>query len=314
MVEAIKSVPIGSKSRLRLWLLRVFFRPLVSFIARMPEERIVTIQLRAAAELEQRPGLPSALRIVGNVPSTVVGDPQKRQALTILYLHGGAFIFPASRRQFGLLAKLCQDLDAIGFMPDYRLAPLHPAPAALDDCERCYRELLQQGHAPERIVLIGESAGGNLVLGLLQRIRKAGLAMPLCAVPISPVTELARIQALPSRRLNSGRDALVPPALFARSTIWYTRGHDASHPEISPLYADYAGFPPLHFVAGDSESLRDDSVFAAQRAREAGVETELSVWPVLPHAFPIFEDLFVEARQARREMVEFIQRQAGARA
>jgi acetyl esterase/lipase len=196
-------------------------------------------------------------------------------------------------------------------MPDYRLVPLHAHPAALDDCERAYRGLLDQGCAPQRIVLIGESAGGNLVLSLLQRIRKAGLGLPACAVPISPITDLARIHAPPSRNRNAHREALVPLSFAYRMTKWYVAGQDASHPEISPLYADYAGFPPLYFLVGEREILLDDSVLAAQRAREAGVETQLDVWPVLPHAFLIFESRFSEASQARRDVVDFIRRHAG---
>jgi epsilon-lactone hydrolase len=312
-MEEIKAVEIGWRSHLRVRMMRLFFRPVVGLLARMSEERLMTVQLKAAVGDRQVEGMSCGFDIINGVPCSIVGERNERSNLAILYLHGGAFVFPASHRQLSLLARLCKDLKAIGFMPDYRLAPQHPAPAALDDCERAYAGLAQYGYSPDRIVIVGESAGGNLTLGLLQRIRKAGLAMPVCAVPISPVTELARIHALPSRVFNAALDALLPPLLFARAMGWYTRGQDATAPEISPLYADYTGFPPLYFLAGASESLRDDSVFAAKRAREAGVQSELSLWPVLPHAFPIFEDMFAEACQARQDMVAFIMTHASRR-
>ena len=95
-------------------------------------------------------------------------------------------------------------------------------------------------------------------------------------------------------------------------TKWYIGGQDASYPEISPLYANYAGFPPRYFLAGECEILLDDSMPAAQRAREAGVETQLDAWPVLPHALLLFESTFSEAPQARRDIIVFVRRHAAA--
>lgn len=309
----VKPVRIGTRSRLRVLMLRLLFKPMVGRMAKVSLPRMVAMQIRAAAGLKDSYcGLPMQYRIVNGVPGPMLGNAHERGRLAILHLHGGAFVFPAAPRlQVELLGRLCRDLDAVGFMPDYRLAPTHTAPAALDDCERAYRGLLDLGFAPERIVVIGESAGGNLVLGLLQRIRKGGLPMPACAVPISAVTELARAHAPPSRGFNAKREALIPESFAHRMTEWYTRGQDASHPEISPLYADYAGFPPLYFLVGEDEILLDDSVLAAGRAREAGVEIQLDVWPVLPHAFLLFESMFVEAQQARHDIVAFVRRHTG---
>lgn len=315
MAVEIKQVRIGWRSRLRVTFLRTFFKPLLSRMGKSSPERIVTLQARAAAGLKDKySGLATRYCVVEGVPGHLIGDASERHRVAILYLHGGAFVFPASPNlQVELLGRLCSDLDAVGFMPDYRLIPRHPWPAALDDCERGYRGLLNLGFAPEHIVVMGESAGGNLVLCLLQRIRKAGLPMPACAVPISAVTELGRSHAPPARSLNAEREALIPVAFGNRMTQWYVNGQDASNPEISPLYADYAGFPPLHFLVGEEEFLLDDTLLAAKQARAAGVETELEVWPVLPHAFPIFESMFREAPLARKEMVAFIRRQVGRR-
>ncbi len=313
MTVQIKAVHIGKRSRFQVLMLKWFFKSMMSFMAHASEERVVKMQSLAAGKLpDQASGLPVSHRIVNGIPGTAIGALNDHSRLTILHLHGGGFIFPASPpMHVELLGRLCRDLTADCFMPDYRLAPLHTAPAALDDCENAYRGLLDMGLAPERIVLMGDSAGGNLVLALLQRIRKNALPMPACVVPISAVTELGDRDALPSRVFNAKREALLPRALAMRMTQWYVGKQDASDPEISPLHADYTGFPPLYFIVGEREVLLDDSVFAAQRARQAGVETQLDVWPVLPHAFLLFESKFREAAQARSDIVAFIQRHIG---
>ena len=304
----VKQIHISRRSRFRVWLLRVFFKRIMERMGRLSEERMANLQIRAAGTQQRECcGLPQRYRVVNDVPGTFIGEPGQSGKTAILYLHGGAFLFPAAQRlQVQLLGRLCRELDAVGFMPDYRLIPQHSAPAALDDCERAYRGILDLGYAPQRIAVAGESAGGNLVLCLLQRIRTARLPMPACAVPISPVTELARAHAPPSRVYNRRYEALVPMSFGYRMSKWYVGDMDATDPEISPLYADYSGFPPLFFLAGEHEILLDDRVLAAERAREAGVETRLDVWPVLPHAFPIFESMFVEAGQARNDITAFI--------
>ena len=120
------------------------------------------------------------------------------------------------------------------------------------------------------------------------------------------------MHAPPSRGRNAKLDALVPLSFAYRMTKWYVGGQDASDPEISPLYADYSAFPPLYFIASEREGLLDDSILAVQQARQAGVETQLDVWPVLPHAFVIFESMFAEAPQAREDIGAFIRKHAAA--
>jgi len=163
-----------------------------------------------------------------------------------------------------------------------------------------------------RIALAGESAGGNLVLGLLQRIRRHGLPMPSCAVPISAVTEMARGYAPPSRVANAGRDPMFPSGPMAQVFIHYTGNADGSDPELSPIYADYAGFPPLYFLVGETELLLDDSLLAALQAQAAGVKTRVDVWPLLPHAFPLFATVFPEVRQSHDDIVAFVREHLAA--
>lgn len=307
MNPATKTVVIGLRSRVLLFLLiRCLLKPLIRIFAGASVPSILRTQARIAGRIPATSqGLPVAYRIVNGVPGPVVGalsDPSKS---ALLYLHGGGFFVPASPpAHLNLLAILCRKVDAVGFMPDYRLAPLHKYPAALDDCESAYRGLLALGY--QRIAVVGDSAGGNLVLGLLQRIRKADLPMPVCAVPLSPVTEMTRGYAPPSRIYNQGRDPMFAGGPFMQLFQHYVGEADGADPELSPLYADYRGFPPLFFLVGETELLLDDSVLAARQAQAAGVEVRLDIWPVLPHAFPLFYGIFPEARQSHEDIADFI--------
>ena len=308
MTYKLKPVKISTRSRIIVWLLRVFLKPWLAWTMRGPIERIARVQLLVASRVcRNSSGLPLEYRVIGRVPGHVVGTLTDTHKPALLYIHGGAFILPASPDvHVRMMAKMCRELDALGFMVDYRLAPANQFPAALDDCERAYRALLDLGYSPSRIVIAGESAGGNLVLAVLQRIRKHGWPMPCCVVPISPATEMGRIHAPPSRVMKMKQDPILPMSVMYKIDEMYTQNWDASDPELSPLYADLKGFPPMYLLASDNEVLTDDTVLLAQRAREAGLKIKLDIWPALPHAFPLFEQLFPEVREARKDMVAFM--------
>jgi len=304
----LKPVRIRRRSRFIVWLLRRFLRPMLSWMIGGSVQRMARVQLRLAAQVcRDSSGLAVDYRVIGRVPGHFIGGPHDPRRKLVLWIHGGAFILPAVPDvHVRTVAKMCRALDADGFLPDYRLAPFNKYPAALDDCERAYRGLLDLGYAPERIALGGESAGGNLLLGLLQRIRKAGLPMPSCGVPVSPGTEMGRVHAPPSRTLLMHTDALLPMVALARVSELYAGGMDTSDPELSPLYADCTGFPPLYLLASNAEVLLDDTVLFARSAKAYGVDVSFEVWPVLPHAFPLFEAWFPEVAQAREDIVAFM--------
>ena len=310
----LKDVRISRRSRFVIWLLRMFLRPWLAWVIRGPLERLARMQLLIVSQpCRDTSGLALEYRVIGQapgaVPGHVLGNLADTRKPAILYLHGGAFVLPAAPDAHArLLGKLCRELDAVGFLVDYRLAPANKFPAALDDCERAYRALLDQGFSAARIVIAGESAGGNLTLAVLQRIRKHGWPMPACAVPISAGTETGRLHGLPSRTSRMKRDALLSISSLHRIAEFYVGNADTSDPELSPLYADLRGFPPLYLIASDAEVLRDDTVLFAQRAREAGVVTQMDIWPVLPHAFPVLEQWLPEAAQARADIVGFVRK------
>jgi acetyl esterase/lipase len=304
----LKDVKIGWRSRLVVWLMRKLLRPWLRWAIRGGDARIARVQLFLAGRVcKDSSGLELDCVVLGRAPGHFVGKLTETRKPAILYLHGGAFILPAvPESHVTFVSRMCRDLDAVGFVPDYRLAPANKFPAALDDCERAYEALLELGFHPSRIVIAGESAGGNLTLGVLQRIRRKGLPMPACAVPISPGTEMGRIHAPPSRILRMRRDPILPIGDLYRVSDMYVGAHDASDPELSPLYADCRGFPPMYLLASDNEILTDDTVLFARRAREHGVDVKFDVWPILPHAFPLFSAVIPEARQARTDIIAFM--------
>lgn len=305
-----RDIPISTRSRMFVRLLRLFLKPLVGRIVRSSHHRIAATQLRVSSlKCPDPAGFHLDYRVVGKVPGHTLGALEDCSKPVVLWLHGGAFILPAApNAHLVLVAKLCRDLGAEGFVPDYRLAPFNRFPAGLDDCERAYRALLEMGYAPSRIVLGGDSAGGNLSLGLLQRIRKAKLPMPACCVAVSPVTEMGRIHGPPSRYRLMKQDPLLSIASFQRIDDLYAGDWDASDPELSPLYMDCRGLPPMYFLASDNEVLLDETIMLARRMRQAGVDATCHVWPLLPHAFPLFEHYFPEVRQARYEIAAFARR------
>lgn len=310
-LHAVRSLSLSLRSRLIIWVLRWLLRPWMARIFRGGVERMAAAQLQLSSRpFRSRAGLPMQYRVLGSVDAPTAGHllgALQRDRPVVLWLHGGAFVMPAIQDlHLAFLERLCADLDASGFLPDYRLAPACPYPAGLDDCERAYGVLLDAGIASQRIVIGGESAGGNLVLGLLQRIRRRGWPMPACAVAVAPVTELGRLHGPRSRGGNAARDALLPMATLASVLPMYLGHHDATHPEISPVNADCSGFPPMYLVASDAEVLRDDSVLFAERASAQGASVRLDLWPALPHAFPLMEDLLPEAQTSRREIAAFM--------
>lgn len=307
--RVLRDVKISLRSRILTKLLKWTLKPLIARFAHGSRVKIAKTHLFIAKRplTEKKSlGLRKHDRIINRVYGPTLGDFDNTDQRFVLWFHGGGFLIPASEEtHLRLVAHMCKGLGAAGFLPDYRLAPFNHFPDGLDDCERAYMGVLELGFDPQKIMIAGDSAGGNLALGTLQRIRKTGAPMPGCAVLLSPVAEMGRIHAPRSRSWAPRRDPLIPIGSMGLMDDMYGKDWDASDPELSPMYADYRGMPPMHFIAGETEVLLDDTMFCAQRAMDAGIETQLDVWPVLPHAFPLFEPLFPETKIVRNDMLTF---------
>ncbi|MFB9263433.1 alpha/beta hydrolase [Bradyrhizobium erythrophlei] len=224
----------------------------------------------------------------------------------ILYFHGGGFRIGSVASHRDLIARIAEASGCRVLAINYRLAPEHRFPAALDDALAAYRYLLDQGLGAADIAFAGDSAGGNLALGAMLAARDLGLPQPAAAALMSPWTDLAATGASYESRAEA--DPIHQRAMIlALARNYLGADCDPRHPLASPLYADLAGLPPLLIQAGDRETVRDDSAELAAKARGAGVDVELTVWDGMIHVFQLFPDI-PEARAAIAGLAEFLRR------
>jgi len=245
---------------------------------------------------------------IGSVAGEWIDVPESRPERVLLYLHGGAFIFRFPNTHAALAARLCRRLGMRALMVDYRLAPEHPYPAAADDCHAAYRWLLAQGCDPSGVVIAGDSAGGNLTLATLHRIKAAGEPLPACAVLMSPFVDFT----LSSRSLfaNERRDPIFTLAGIVALRELYGPPERFLEPSLSPLFGAFTGLPPMLLQAGSTEMLLDESARVAARAHAAGVPVEFEIWDRLPHVFQAF-DALPQAALAADSIARFVRRHAG---
>ena len=232
----------------------------------------------------------------------------RRPEMTVLHLHGGAFIGGKLRTYRPFAGGLARLLNAEVILPDYRLAPEHPFPAAPDDCLSVYRALVEYGVDPSKLVVTGDSAGGNLTLVTLQSARDAGVVLPRCAVAISPGADVGG--RLPSWKENDRCDSMLSAGVIDFMASAYLGDHDRNDPRASPLLGDFEGLPPLLISVSDEECLRDDAYAVAAKARSQGVRVELLTRPDMPHAWPILNAMISESRADLRRIADFIRRQS----
>ncbi len=216
---------------------------------------------------------------------------------TLLYLHGGGYFQGSPFTHRRLVTALCLAAGLRGLSVDYRLAPEHPFPAAVDDALAAYRWLTGPGgEDPSRVIVAGDSAGGGLTAALLVALRDAGDRLPAGAYLLSPWTDLAGTGDSMRTRLDT--DPMIDPADATATARRYAGDQDLHHPLVSPLYADLTALPPLLIHVGDDEVLLDDSTRMAERARSAGVPADLEVWPEAFHVFQIMVEMVPEADEA----------------
>lgn len=240
----------------------------------------------------------------GGVPAEWISAPGANPDRVILYFHGGGYVLGSIRTHRAMISRIARPSNARALAIDYRLAPEHPFPAAVDDALAAYRWLLAQGYKPGRIVVAGDSAGGGLAIAALLAIRDAQLPMPAGAVPISPWTDLEGKGD--SIRTRAARDVMVTQDNLAQSAKQYYGANDPKNPLVSPVHADFRGLPPMLIHVGDAEILLDDATRVAERARAAGVNVELEVWPDMPHVWHVFAKILPEGQQAIDKIGKFV--------
>ena len=227
----------------------------------------------------------------------------------ILYLHGGAYALGSIKTHREFVGRLASATGMRGLLLDYRLAPEHPYPAALEDATAAYHWLIAQGYEASQIMIAGDSAGGGLALATLLVLRDAGEALPAGAVCISPWTDLASTGE--SIQTKAQVDVVLDPNTLDLYAKAYAGEHDVRSPLISPLYADLHGLPPLLIQAGADEILLDDATRCADKARKAGVDVTLEIWDEMFHVFPLLP-FIREAKEAVERIAAFASRNLGA--
>ena len=237
-------------------------------------------------------------------PAEWLSPPGARADAVLLYLHGGGYVIGSPRSHRHLAAALARAAGTRALLLDYRLAPEHPFPAALDDAVAAYGWLLADGIAPGRVVIAGDSAGGGLTVATLLALRDRRLPRPAAGVCISPWVDLTNSAA--SYRSKAGVDPIVTLEAIAQLAQAYLGRTDAKLPLVSPLYADLRGLPPLLIHVGSDEVLLDDARGLAARAGEAGVDVALHEWPAMIHVWHWFQPMLDEADQAIAEIGGFV--------
>jgi monoterpene epsilon-lactone hydrolase len=237
----------------------------------------------------------------------IVAD--RSDAGVILYIHGGGYLACSAATHRPITAGLARRTRRRVFAVEYRLAPEHRFPAALDDAVAAYRWLLAQGVAPRSLALAGDSAGGGLVLAALLRLREERLPLPDCAVCFSPWTDLAGTGR--SLQSNDGRCAMLHPENITDFARAYLGAASPRHPYASPLFGDLGGLPPLLLQVASSEVLLDDACRVHDKVRAAGGVSRLDVVDGVFHAWQMLDGLMPEAGLALRQAAAFMNEPAG---
>jgi len=244
----------------------------------------------------------------GGVKSEWVTAPGADPGRAVLYLHGGGYVIGSINTHRTLAGRISRAAKARVLVIDYRLAPEHPFPAAVEDSVAAYRWMLSTGLKPSRIAVAGDSAGGGLTVATLVAIRDAKLPVPAAGVPLSPWIDMEGLGD--SMKSKASVDPMVQKDGLLQMAAAYLAGKDPRTPLAAPLYADLAGLPPLLIQVGTAETLLDDSTRLAERARKAGVKVTLEPWENMIHVWQVFAPMLDEGQQAIEKIGEFIRANA----
>lgn len=263
-----------------------------------------------AAKFPTAPDITCEQVDAAGVPAAWVVAPGAESGPVLLYLHGGGYVIGSINTHRDLAGRLSRAAAARVLLIDYRLAPEHPYPAAVEDATAAYHWLLRNGATPARTVIAGDSAGGGLTIATLVALRDAGEPLPAAGVCLSPWVDLEGIGASMTTR------ASVDPMVQRPGLLWfaglYLGGANPRTPLAAPLYADLHGLPPLFIHVGTAETLLDDATRLAERAKAAGVDVTIEVWEEMIHVWHLFAAMLPEGQQAIEGVGAYIRQRAAA--
>jgi len=246
---------------------------------------------------------------IAGIPVEWIDPPGARPDALLVYLHGGGYYMGGIETYRHYVARFAQIAGLRAVHLEYRLAPEHPYPAAIEDTTAVVRALHRNFTMADRIVIAGDSAGGGLTLATLIALRDEGHPLPKAAAVISPWTDLT--STAPSIEANRTRDPVLGNARTKISSAWYARGMPLTHPRVSPLFADFTKFPPLLVQVGTEEILFDDSVQLAERAKAQGAPVELEVWEGMVHVWHYYAEWIPEGREGILRIADFFTKHLG---
>ncbi len=285
-------------------------------IASFPDTESLSVQeLRAVYEgMGQSFPLPADLIVepivVNGINAEWVRAADASHETVVLYLHGGGYIIGSPTSHRHLIAAISQAAGASVLALDYRLAPEHAFPVAVEDATAAYRWLLEQGIAARQMVIAGDSAGGGLTVATLTALRDEGVQLPAGGVCISPWVDLSN--SAESFITKAETDPICTADMLNGMAQGYLQGQDAKTPLASPLYAELQGLPPVLIQVGTEEVLLDDSIHLERRLKEAGVKVTLEVCDEMIHVWQFFHPMLKEGREAINRIGEFFKTQTAS--
>jgi acetyl esterase/lipase len=289
---------------------RVFYWFLKHYASRA--DKNATLQQRrviledGARNLPMPPNVEVQQTTVGNIAAEWLRPVGTTDNRAVLYLHGGAYTMGSCTTHRALASRIAIASQTPALLPEFRLAPEYPFPAALEDGVAIYRWLIEQGISPQKIVVAGDSSGGGLAIALTVLLRDKDVPLPAAITCLSPWADLELTgESLTTRAQVDPMCSLEESQYHA---VHYIGKHDARAPLLSPIYADLHGLPPILIQVGDREILLSDAIRLTQRARKDGVDAELEVWDGMWHVWHLFARYVPEGQRAIDKIGAFIRK------